>query len=81
MLPSGKVEPALKGDLRPDQLRQNLGGNLLLKAILTDLQFWIPVAVLVGRSRAAGLASLSSLAHHDSYICVNYVLVCTWFAR
>ncbi len=35
-----------KGDLRPDELRQNLGGNLLLKAILTDVQFWIPVAVL-----------------------------------
>ncbi len=47
MLPSGRVEPALKGGLRLNRLRQNLGGNLLLKAILTDLQFWIPVVVLV----------------------------------
>jgi hypothetical protein len=37
----------VKWSLHGKAVRRGHGGSLLLRAILTDLQFWIPVAILI----------------------------------
>jgi hypothetical protein len=41
-----QIDP-VKWSLHGKAVRLDHGGSLLLKAIVTDLQFWIPVVVLI----------------------------------